>query len=657
MVHISNYNSTLGITGNSYFYNNRTISGETVEYNDLYNAGTTHLNAGANEFIRFDGTITGAGTLSIGDGYNSSTTGGKYIFANDVAGNISLNNGAQVKFGRITQADGSSTVGRFNATSTTVTGTGNVINSFNSTASYKDNHEYQYNRIINLGNVTFNSGSQLVFRPDANYSSYIDTLKAGTVTGGTSNSILIDAIGIYAESGTLRAKKQVVDANLKDYVTLDPNYKVFDNYYKDAYTVTYTTDANGGYLNFTANTPTQYNMAGFISQDATGTTYTLDSDEPTNGGIGAMAGSNNSKTINAGSYMISGIGKSGATVAAGQTLTVNGGIWDGFARAGRGAVFTPSENDSTGRIKISDAIFTNNKATGSSGRGGAVSIKGSSGDRAFITDSTFINNSSSVSGGAVLAGYYYDIFAQTKDSLFENNSAGIDGGAIHANGEGTFAGQNGYKLIFKNNTAGERGGAIYFINDTHSNPITDAIFKFNTAGLNGGAIYNASKMPITANAVDMEFTQNRAANVGGAIVNAYNSGNGIMSINATGGDISFNYNTVEKSTTGGAYGGAVYNIGTLNFTTANDHKITFTGNSVTNTGSFGTSGRAWGGAIANNGGGAERNTRKQHRGRHAGARRQTEGGKARSGRLRRRSRPDPHPRPRDTGALSAQMPH
>ena len=101
---IYNYStSTIGITANAnntMFLDNKTITGATTTYNDIYNTGTLNLNAKSGKSINFGGGIESTGTININNGYNGSAKGGNYVFNNTVnATTMNLYNGAKVKLG------------------------------------------------------------------------------------------------------------------------------------------------------------------------------------------------------------------------------------------------------------------------------------------------------------------------------------------------------------------------------------------------------------------------------------------------------------------------------------------------------------------------------------------------------------------------------
>ena len=570
---------TMGIVANgsdTIFKGNKTISGSTTAYNDIYNSGTIHLNAASGNSISFGGTIEGSsGTININNGYNSSATGGDYIFYNTVSGNtMNLYDGANVKLRYTNQADGTTTHGAINLNGFTSTGANNILDTIDGATA--DNYS--------LGATTLNADTKL--RINSNFSGTADNISATSFSG--SGKFLIDRVDIWNSGTTYTAR--VADGVLKSHVAMASNYKVFQGYYKNNYNVTY--DPSTGYLTFVDNGTRNYNLIGFLSQDASSTSYTLDSDEG-GGGIGAMAGSNNTKTVNAGNYIISGLHDAGVTVDSGQTLNINGGIWDGFYKnTSYGGVF----QNTYGTLNINNATFTNNYGLS---HGGILFNDGNS--TTTINNSTFINNTSGFGYGGALfnrenAGTTYHGTMTVNNSTFTGNTIAGAGGAI---GTASAIVTTIKDTSFYNNSAtgissGYNGGGAIAMAYNYAKigiiaETKDVIFSNNTSATVGGAIASGmitagGTININATGGDVKFSNNSAGSNGGAIYNT-----GTLNINASGGDVIFNNNTA------GAYGGAIYNSGTLNISASNGHKVIFENNGVN------SSSDIYGGTIYNNG--------------------------------------------------------
>ncbi|MBR1601145.1 MAG: hypothetical protein IJ677_06150, partial [Alphaproteobacteria bacterium] len=417
------YNTgTIGISAkntDTVFRDNKTIVGSSTSYNDIDNTGTLHLNAASGRAIDFGGSITGTGTINLGNGYEGAATGGYYTFHNGVKKQyMNLYNGADVRLRGMYQEDESYTTGILKNTTTTITGTGNIISSIDNNANSGAN-DTQYHQSNDLGALTFNSGANLILRFDVNATGSGDLFTASSVTGAIANSIIVDRIRVYDNTTQQSVNIRFVDANLKDYINLATNV-VEDTYYKDIYTVLYSKGTDGGYVTLTKNSTPHYNLVGFLSQDATGTSYTLDSDEYVYKSIGSMAGTGNTKTVNAGDYTIYGEDKSGVTVSAGQTLNINGGVWDGFvSNSNEQGGITVS-----GKASFNDVKFVNN----SSIYGAAIYNKG--GNISTITGE-FLNNT-----GGVVKNIHSGSLITSIDGNFQNNSTFGDsyyGGAIDNN--------------------------------------------------------------------------------------------------------------------------------------------------------------------------------------------------------------------------------
>src|SRR6185312_5019817 len=123
-----------------------------------------------------------------------------------------------------------------------------------------------------------------------------------------------------------------------------------------------------------------------------------------------------------------------------------------------------------GKLSVADDTFSNNSApgTGSQGDGGAIDVgdlceSAAAGDL-VVTDSSFIDNSAGVDGGAIDA---------------ENTCSGPGNtGTLTVTGS-TFQG---------NTTTSGVGGAISQWNSAAGSSVTNSTFDANSAGDSGGAI-------------------------------------------------------------------------------------------------------------------------------------------------------------------------
>ena len=279
----------------------------------------------------------------------------------------------------------------------------------------------------------------------------------------------------------------------------------------------------------------------------------------------------------------------------------NGGCLYGFGKKDSGI----ANNGKFGNI--SDVEFYNLHSTNAGGiwnNGGVigdlsnvkfwnVSAKESGGtiwNNATIGNLTnnviFQNSSSEDSGGA--------IFNLSKigniNASFINNSASVNGGAIWNNntiGDINNSYFNGNHVISTDKDA--TGGAIYNLKNTFN--INNSIFRSNyvkstNKDAYGGAIVyfdNSNPKDINADFVSNYAQADNGNAKGGAIVN-FNKLGTISSSSST------YYNNSAKSVSGDAFGGFLYNTGTID----NIKNVTFLNNSVES-----KSGKAQGGAIYN----------------------------------------------------------
>ena len=139
-------------------------------------------------------------------------------------------------------------------------------------------------------------------------------------------------------------------------------------------------------------------------------------------------------------------------------------------------------------------------------------------------------------------------------ALFESNSAATavaGGGAIAAYGSLNFSGGPG-DITFSGNTAtntsssmGTEGGAIYTYKTLTMTGSTGKISFSGNQAQKGGAI-NSSSVNLTAGSGDIEFVNNHASDLGGAIyINQTGSAN--VKITAAEGDIVFSGNTAGST--------------------------------------------------------------------------------------------------------------
>lgn len=170
-------------------------------------------------------------------------------------------------------------------------------------------------------------------------------------------------------------------------------------------------------------------------------------------------------------------------------------------------------------LNIENSIIQNNTAT----TNGAI-IYSNSDSTINIKNSTFINNKSDKSAGAIAA--YGDIYID--NSVFEKNQSKKTSGAVLASGKATIK-----NTTFKENLS-QSGGAIYaneisiesskFIQNfakwggalflTKNTNIQNVKFDSNLSLFHGGAIYHSSE---ETNIINSTFNENKTGKNGGAI--------------------------------------------------------------------------------------------------------------------------------------------
>ena len=152
-----------------------------------------------------------------------------------------------------------------------------------------------------------------------------------------------------------------------------------------------------------------------------------------------------------------------------NNVSVHSGEWLGRSEGGAIAMYS-------GVLSISGSSFDGNHAV----EGGALST--STSGTIYINDSSFTNNSSSGTGGAIKGGK-----VRVNNSTFGNNSSGfLGGGAIFFGGADTGIIKNS---TFYGNT-GHSGGAIHNQGDWVE--ISNSTFKDNIASYVGNSIYTTS---------------------------------------------------------------------------------------------------------------------------------------------------------------------
>jgi predicted outer membrane repeat protein len=190
------------------------------------------------------------------------------------------------------------------------------------------------------------------------------------------------------------------------------------------------------------------------------------------------------------------------------TLTINACAMSGNSGgSGGGAAY----NDGTfgsATLTVTDSVFTSNSGFD----GGAIFSNGFSGDTTVNIERTTITaNSGDEAGGIYSVGGGGQAGSATlhiSDSTFSNNSSTLTAGAVYSNGSGS---------------------------GTATLQISNSTFSSNSAtNLNGGAIYNdGANGNATAQVKNSTFSGNTAGDTGGGIFNAGSSGIAIVEIGDT----------------------------------------------------------------------------------------------------------------------------
>ncbi|NJN75249.1 MAG: DUF4347 domain-containing protein [Synechococcaceae cyanobacterium RL_1_2] len=234
-----------------------------------------------------------------------------------------------------------------------------------------------------------------------------------------------------------------------------------------------------------------------------------------------------------------------------QKLTISGTSVDnaGQSSANDNIFLITDGLSSRIQVTLDNLIFANGKTVGSE-RGGAIRVIK---DDLTVTNSVFLNNYASLSGGAIssVSGSQLNII----DTVFQNNSTDGQGGAIYITGVNN---KLTLERVTINNNTGTQGGGIYSVDsEVVSNNST---LIGNQASAEGGAIYTSAKATFTQTSV----RDNTATGSGGGIY--------------TNGDVTINQASVINNTSGNK-GGGLFAAGSTTITEA-----TVEGNTATNQG-------------------------------------------------------------------------
>lgn len=165
-------------------------------------------------------------------------------------------------------------------------------------------------------------------------------------------------------------------------------------------------------------------------------------------------------------------------------------------------------------INVFNSVFELNRATSSSGRGGAIYADGT----LFVSGSTFFNNSlpsttlgNNVGGGAIFQSGYDSAYNMTiVDSSFTLNRVPLSfGGAIGARSFVSLT-----RVTFDQNSA-NTGPAFYARDGMNSLSMNDITFTNNTATASGSAIFVCDSI---SNVLNQLTFQNNIATSSGSLI-------------------------------------------------------------------------------------------------------------------------------------------
>lgn len=500
--------------------------------------GTYTVTTVNNQYVQLDSVpTTGGGTTSSTVGSNGGTTsttnnpgGGTTVTTTDPNGGATTttNNGGGDTTTTTNNPDGSTTVTVSDGSGDTITVTTNPDGSATIT-------QEPSGTVTNIpdggsGSASLPDGTTVTVGPDGSGGTTTTT----TNPDGTTTASTVDPIG----SGGTTTTTTPGGGGGSTTTTTDPNGGGSSVTNPDGSTAGTTTTPGGGATGTASNPSVVLVLNDVNALDAAAIAATLSSSAPRAWQVGA------------GETYLSDTGlapaATGLDAMASGVFSVHG--------ANAGTVTSVLDGDNLSMFNIESgavATFTLQDLTvqnAYTAGGGSVINMDDAGSTAILTNLVVQNNRSDGNGGAanIVAGTVY-----STDIDYINNHADGDGGAFYNSG-----------------TIIKHGGS----------------YVGNSAGGNGGAIANASPVSATPTTIysgssTMNFTDNTAGNLGGAI---YNEGYLDISV-AYGADWVFQGNTDHGGVGGAKRNNDIYNAGTITFTS--------TGGSLTiNGGIAGTAG-------------------------------------------------------------------
>ena len=253
----------------------------------------------------------------------------------------------------------------------------------------------------------------------------------------------------------------------------------------------------------------------------------------------------------------------GALRVTSSNLSISNSQFDSNEAEWGGAIYISTAGSD---ISITDCAFVNNKAVSLSyfyAFGGALYVV--SGSAVVVHNSTFINNTAGIGGGAVSL---YEAVFLDHQNIFHGNRARSMGGAISAYRSMITIDSSSYS----NNTA-DHGGAVSA--DSSSVALSHSSFYNNEAYV-GGAFYSYNS---NITAYNSSFYNNEAELYGGAFYSHYN--NSITAYNSSfynneaydGGAFYSHYNNSITAYNSSFYNNEAYDGGAF-YSDADNNKIT-----------------------------------------------------------------------------------
>ncbi|MDO4586846.1 MAG: hypothetical protein Q4C95_06045 [Planctomycetia bacterium] len=267
----------------------------------------------------------------------------------------------------------------------------------------------------------------------------------------------------------------------------------------------------------------------------------------------------------------------------------------------RGGALVAATESRVESVSVTSCTFTGNTAQNN---GGAIFTAC---PNFTITGSTFTGNTAQNSGGAILN---YGTLTLSGRNTFTGNTADVNGGAINNAVIGSRKGNltitaddNTNVSAFSTNSAKGNGGAISnwgIANITYATFTENIVFDESSNVSKGGAIFN-SNAEGTSVALNLCIFEKNFACYGGAFFNQDGSSNVTLQ------DVSFTENGYYSEKDLYAYGGAIYNLATMEAAqTTFEKNKGINGGAIWNGGSLEIAGSftsnyatAYGGAIQN----------------------------------------------------------